>query len=167
MHVNVDLLPDNARVWIYASATALTLEQETLIEKEGMDFTNQWTAHQIPVKASFQILHHRFMVFVADVDANQISGCGIDKSVQLVQTWEKQLGLTLFNRLQLEFLVNNQIITCQKHQINALLASNQITEQTPMFDKTILTLGELRHTFTKPMQNSWIYKSVQQATNQH
>src|SRR3954469_24956806 len=101
MNIEFNLLSPDARIWIYAASKPLTQTEQQTIKADALDFTNNWTAHQVPLKASFIILNDIFLVFGVDVAHHDISGCGIDKSVHQVQKWEQQLGLSLFNRMQI------------------------------------------------------------------
>jgi len=165
MHVSFNQLPDEARVWIYASAAPLTQAQQNQINTQAIEFTQQWTAHQMPLKASFIIMDDVFLVFGVDVVHHDISGCGIDKSVHLVQQWEHQTGLTLFNRLQVEYKQpNGTLAITNKQGLSTALLEQQINEHTLVADKTITTMGKFREHFYIPLAQSWVYKQLMPQT---
>ncbi len=160
MKVEFNQLPDNARVWIYAASQPLNQAQQQHITTAANNFTENWTAHQMPLRASFKIINDIFLVFGVDIAHHEVSGCGIDKSVQLVQNWEKELGIDLFNRLQLEYIFENQLHTSTKTKIAELLANGTLTRETPFYNKTVLTVGELNSSFIIPLKNSWVYAQI-------
>jgi hypothetical protein len=160
MKVEFNQLPDNARVWIYAAAQPLTQNQQQQIVATANTFTENWTAHQMPLRASFTILNDLFLVFGVDIAHHEVSGCGIDKSVQLVQNWEKELGIDLFNRLQVEYLHQNQVYTTNKTKLTELLTNGTITPETLFYNKTVLTIGELKNNFVITLKNSWVYPQI-------
>jgi hypothetical protein len=164
MKVEFNKLPDHAQVWVYAASKPLTPQEKESIQFDGDKFTDEWTAHQMPLKASFSILNDIFLVFAVDIAHHDISGCGIDKSVHLVQKWEQQLNITLFNRMQLEFEVNNKIEVGSKAQVAALFANGIITEQTIFYNKVVNNLGELRNSFRITLKDSWVYKQLSKQT---
>jgi len=166
MTVDFSSLPDDARIWLYVSAQPLTAEQQHHIKRSAEQFTENWSAHQIPLKASFTILHHQFLVFGVDIAHHDISGCGIDKSVKLVQTWEQELGLPLFNRLQIELFVDNQVICTTKNEIQRWLTDGKITTETQVFNKLIQTLDELKNQFMLPLKNTWFYPQLSKQIGQ-
>jgi hypothetical protein len=160
MKVEFNQLPDNARVWIYAAAQPLNQTQQQHITAAANTFTENWTAHQMPLRASFKIINDLFLVFGVDIAHHEVSGCGIDKSVQLVQNWEKELSIDLFNRLQLEYLHQNQLHTSTKAKITELLANGTLTPETPFYNKTVLTVADLNNNFIIPLKNSWVYPQI-------
>lgn len=164
MKVDFTALPENARVWIYAAPKALTPEQQSLIQASADAFTESWSAHQVPLKAAFNIVHNQFLVFGVDVAHHDISGCGIDKSVHLVQQWERELGVDLFNRMQIELWVNQQVVTVNKTQLVAMVEAGQITAETQVFNKTTTDVGAFRTRFLIPLANSWVYPQLINAT---
>ena len=165
MHVLFNQLPDEARVWIYASAAPLTQAQQDQITSQAIEFTQQWTAHQMPLKASFIIVDDVFLIFGVDVAHHDISGCGIDKSVHLVQHWEQQMGLTLFNRMQVEYKqINETVAITNKQVILTALLEQQINEHTLVADKTITSMGTFKKQFYIPLAQSWVYKQLMPQT---
>jgi hypothetical protein len=157
MHVEFNQLPLDARIWVYAASSVLTSQQQEFLLREGTAFTAQWTAHQQPLKASFTIFHNLFLVFGVDTAQVDVSGCGIDKSVHLVQQWEKELGMPLFNRLQLEYLVGDVVHVLSKSQVVAAYENGTINDETLFFNKTVLTAEAFKKEFTVPFNKSWAH----------
>jgi hypothetical protein len=164
MKVEFSQLPDHARVWVYAAKNPLSPSEKLVIQADADEFTEQWTAHQMPLKASFSILNDLFLVFAVDIAHHDISGCGIDKSVHLVQQWEQQLNIPLFNRLQLEFELNGKIEVATKARVAELLSNGTISAQTVFYNKAVLHVGELRANFRIPLKDNWIYKQISEQT---
>jgi hypothetical protein len=164
MKVEFNELPDHARVWVYAASKPLTQQEKEIIQADADKFTNEWTAHQMPLKASFSIINDLFLVFAVDIAHHDISGCGIDKSVHLLQKWEQQLNIPLFNRLQVEFELNSKIEVGTKTNVAALVANGTITEQTIFYNKVVSNLGELRNNFRITLKDSWVYKQLPKQT---
>jgi hypothetical protein len=164
MKVEFSQLPDHARVWVYAATNPLSPNEKSVIQADADEFTDQWTAHQMPLKASFSILNDLFLVFAVDVAHHDISGCGIDKSVHLVQKWEQQLNIPLFNRLQLEFELNGKIEVATKARVAELLSNGTISAQTVFYNKAVINVGELRANFRIPFKDNWIYKQLTEQT---
>ena len=81
MYVPFDRLPDEARVWIYATNRHLSDKEVIAIEQELIAFLTQWTAHQQALEASFSIPYNNFIVIGLNENKNLASGCSIDASV--------------------------------------------------------------------------------------
>lgn len=160
MRVEFNQLPNHARVWVYAASSTLSNSQKELIQVSADKFTEEWTAHQMPLSASFKIINDVFLVFGVDLAKHDISGCGIDKSIHLVQQWEQQLGINLFNRLQVEFQQNEKITFATKGKLAELLADGAINQQTLFYNKMVANVGELNTQFYIPLVDSWVYKQL-------
>lgn len=160
MHVEFNQLPLDARIWVYAAPTVLTDSQQELLLREGKAFAEQWTAHQQPLKASFTIVNGVFLVFGVDTAQFDVSGCGIDKSVHLVQQWEKTLGLPLFNRLQLEYLLDGVVHIASKTQVIEAYSAGTVNDETLFFNKSVLNVHDFNNGFTLPFTQSWIYAAL-------
>ncbi|MCU0421516.1 MAG: hypothetical protein MUC81_01800 [Bacteroidia bacterium] len=158
MFLPIQELSPSARVWIYASSKPIPSEVQLRLQSAGELFTSEWTAHQQPLKASFAILHQHIIVFAVEVNFQDISGCGIDKSVRLVQEWEQEFQLGFFNRLQLEYLnEQSELVVVSKKEALSLFEQGKISNATLFVNKTIQTLNELRNELLIPFNKTWAY----------
>jgi hypothetical protein len=157
-------MPSDAKVWIYAADRILT-ESETLdIQNAGNDFTRSWTAHQNQLKAEFAILHNTFMVLMVDENMNEVSGCGIDKSVHFMQEIDKKYNLDAFNRLRIELWQNNAVVITNKQKLSVMLQENTANTQTIVFNKTVTTKEQFDSGFQIPLDKSWVYPQIMALT---
>jgi hypothetical protein len=157
-------MPSDAKVWVYAANRILT-DAETLdIQSAGNDFTRSWTAHQNQLKAAFIILHNTFMVFMVDENVNEVSGCGIDKSVHFMQEIDKKYNLDAFNRLRIELWQNNAVVITNKQKLSVMLQENAANAQTIVFNKTVTTKEQFDSGFQIPLDKSWVYPQIMALT---
>jgi hypothetical protein len=161
MNIPFDTMPANARVWIYAANKVLNPQEELSIQQAGEQFVTEWTAHQQQLKAAFTILHRVFLVVAVDEHYNDVSGCGIDKSVHFMQEIDKKYNLNLFNRLQIEALVNNELVLTNKQQLAVMWQKNQVNEHTLVFNKSVQTKEQLTNSFQQTLSQSWVYEALQ------
>jgi hypothetical protein len=160
MNIDFNQLPLDARVWVYAANKKLSSVEQTHIMNQALAFTKDWSAHQVPLKTSFTIVNDVFLIFGVDVAHHDVSGCGIDKSVHLVQKWEQELNLSLFNRMQLEYLANNDIQFASKNQVLDAYSKGLINNDTLFFNKSIGTIAELQSQFKVPFKQSWAFSQI-------
>jgi hypothetical protein len=153
-------MPPEAKVWVYAANRLLTPAEVADITSIGADFTQSWTAHQQQLKASFTILHNLFMVVMVDESYNEVSGCGIDKSIHLMQDIDKKYQLDLFNRLRIELWQHNEVVITNKQQLSVMLQEGSVNEQTITFNKTISTKAQFDGQFQIPLSQSWVFPSL-------
>ncbi|MBT4217162.1 MAG: hypothetical protein HOE25_01185 [Flavobacteriales bacterium] len=101
MLVNFNTIPEESRIWIYAAEQKLTNEQESYILQSISDHIKNWEAHKVPLTAGVAILENHFIVVALDESKNLASGCSIDTLQKLIQHLEKDLSISLLNRLNI------------------------------------------------------------------
>jgi hypothetical protein len=153
-------MPQESKVWVYASNRILTEQEQAEIKAAGDSFTQSWTAHNNQLRASFAILHNVFMVLMVDENHNEVSGCGIDKSVHFMQDLDKTHQLDVFNRLRLELWQNESVIITNKQKLSVMLQEGAVNEQTPFFNKTVTTKKQFDEQFQIPLSESWVFPSL-------
>lgn len=156
----LDHMPPDARVWIYAANRKLTPAEQADITAKANAFTAQWTAHQNQLKAAFAILHDIFLVLMVDENFNEVSGCGIDKSIHFIQDIDHEYNINLFNRLQVEVLLNDEVILTGKQKLSVMLQEGQVNEQTITFNKNLTDKHTFDTQFRLPLAKSWVYPAI-------
>ena len=160
MNIPFKQIPATAKLWIYASNRKLTgLEQDSILAK-GATFVTNWTAHQQQLKAAFSILHDVFLIVAVDENYNEVSGCGIDKSIHFMQDIDREYNLNLFNRLQIELFINNELLLTNKQKLAVLLQEGTVNDQTLVFNKTVTDKDSFDKYFQKKLGQSWVYPSL-------
>ncbi|MCE9538467.1 MAG: ABC transporter ATPase [Bacteroidetes bacterium] len=114
---NYKNMPEDARVWVYQSNRFISDLEVAAIEKAGIQFIADWTAHGASLKASFDILYNYFIVISVDEQQANASGCSIDKGIYFVKELEKQFDLILLDRMQVAFRNGNEIKTCHLNNL--------------------------------------------------
>ena len=109
MLVNFDSLAANSRIWIYQSNREFSNNELEIISPKIESFIAEWKRHGDGLKASYQIKYNQFIVLAVDEDYNQVSGCSIDSSVNLMKQFERAFDLDLTNKLNVAFKDNNNI----------------------------------------------------------
>ena len=160
MNIPFDQMPINAKVWIYAANRILTQAEQTDITAKAYVFVSGWTAHQQQLKASFAILNNVFLIVSVDENYNEVSGCGIDKSIHFMQEIDKDYALNLFNRLQIELLVDGETILTNKQKLAVMLQEGEANAQTIMFNKTVTNKKDFDQQFQSTLDKSWVYPGL-------
>ncbi|MES2656431.1 MAG: hypothetical protein V4620_12625 [Bacteroidota bacterium] len=150
-------MPAHAKVWVYASDKILTPTQVNLIQEKAVPFIQSWTAHSNQLKATFAILHNCFLVFMVDESFNEISGCGIDKSVHLVKEIEAETGLNLFNRLAIQVLDNDELTVYRKSNLLESIHQNLVSPLAKTFNNQVSTKQEFDTNWIIPIEKAWFY----------
>jgi len=153
-------MPPNAKVWIYASDKIISHEQLIIINDMAIPFIQNWTAHQNQLKAEFAVLYNCFLIFMVDEGFNEISGCGIDKSVNLVKDIEKQTNLNLFNRLKIQIIKNNEVTIFNKTDIISKIENGETNSFTKTFNNQITTKSDFDNNWIIPLEQAWFFPKI-------
>ncbi|MFY8107992.1 MAG: ABC transporter ATPase [Bacteroidia bacterium] len=153
-------LPDYSRVWIYASTGKLSPEQSSDVQNLLDGFAKGWTSHQQQLNAKAALVKSHFLVFMVDESAAEISGCGIDKSVQLVKEIEQKTGISFFNRLNIHLEIENEVHIFNKQQLERAVEEGLVNENTHFFDNLVQTKADFIENWLKPVNKSWIWSKI-------
>ena len=154
-------LSDNSKIWIYQADRVLTKDEVTNIKEQISSFVTNWTAHNRPLKAFAEIQDNLFVIFFVDENESTISGCGIDKSVHLIQEIGRQINVDFFNRMTIAYKIDDTIYLSGMSELKDLYNSKKISGSTPVFNNTIQTKNEFENSWRIPLDKSWIISRIQ------
>lgn len=147
---------DASKVWVYQSSRPFSEQQALEIKEQLKHFYLQWEVHGKDLKGWANLLFNRFIVFMAEEDEIQVSGCSIDTTHRLLKSLERQYETTLFDRLSITFLVNSKPEALPMNQVQYALDNNHIDENTLLFNNTVTTKKELLTDWLQPLSQSWL-----------
>ncbi len=88
----LDALPDDARAWLYVTAEPLT-DAAARHVAEGLDaFFRDWRSHGRIVHGAAGVMARQVVVVAATLDRGDISGCGIDQHVRVLDSLLADVG---------------------------------------------------------------------------
>lgn len=145
----------NSRVWVYQSTTELTNEQTQEIQQQLNAFAQGWTAHNHQLLAGAQVKYNRFLILVVDESQAGASGCSIDKSVNFMKQIEQQYGIVLFDRFNLAYRNDENIVSVPRREFEELVKAGTITQDAIVFNNLVQTLEELQTKWEIPLKDSW------------
>ncbi len=113
-------LPEESRIWLYASEKALTQSQQDYILNIISEELKGWNAHQQPLTAGVSILENHFIVVALDENKNGASGCSIDTLQNTIQKIEKELSISLMNRLNVFCKIEDEILCMPSFKLGSV-----------------------------------------------
>ncbi|WP_145856275.1 ABC transporter ATPase [Pedobacter suwonensis] len=144
-----------SRVWIYQSDRKFTSGEETEILNKLTAFTNQWKAHGNELLAKAEIRYGFFIILIVDERRAGVTGCSIDSSVRLMKEIEQEYHVDLFNRFNIAYKVNGEVVVNNKEDFETLVNIKQVTPETTVFNNMVQNLAELETKWEVPFKNSW------------
>ncbi len=159
-----DLIPadfsDESKVWIYQSSRAFIEKEAIEVNEQLHQFYTQWETHGATVKGWAKLLFRQFVVVMADESSNAVSGCSTDSSVRVIKSLERQYDVNFFDRMMLTFLRNDKADMLPLNQVQYALDKGFINMDTPLFNNTVTTKGELLESWLIPIKDSWLAARV-------
>lgn len=144
-----------SRVWVYQSDRKFTSIEESEILNKLAAFTNQWKAHGNELLAKAEIRYGFFIILTVDESQAGVTGCSIDSSVRLIKEIEQEYHVDLFNRFNIAYKVNGEVVVNSKEDFETLVNIKQVTPETIVFNNMVQNLAELESKWEVPFQNSW------------
>lgn len=155
--VDFSLLPDDARVWVFAAPRALAPAGATAL-LEGVDgFLERWRAHGVPVVGARDWRYDRFLLVGADERATGVSGCSIDSLFRTLAEVQRQVGADFLDRSRVWFRgEDGEIRSVARPEFRTLARAGEVGEETVVFDNTVDTVGAVRGgRWEVPLRESW------------
>lgn len=156
MYVPFEELPATARIWIYQSDKKLTDETIQTISDNLLSFTNDWAAHNQPLKASYQVMFNWFVVLAVDEQYNEASGCSIDTSVHVMKQIGQRLKIDFFNRTNVAFLKKHEVTIIPLSGLTHALEHELWNGQTTVFNNAVHTKGEYQSHWMVTASETWL-----------
>lgn len=150
----------NQRIWIYTLSKELTNEQVTDFKIKCHEFVNSWTAHEVKLDASYELVNNRLLIFKVNEDSYNASGCSIDKQVRFIKEQEQVLNIELLNRMLVAFEKNSELQITHQSKIKELLLAGEINKDTLIYDNTITSSNALASAWKVPLSQTWLSKYV-------
>ncbi len=146
---------ENSRVWIYQADRELTNDEVLQAQILLDNFTTGWTAHSSQLKAKGEIRYNRFFILFVDESQAGASGCSIDKSVHFMHQLEAKFNINLFDRFNLAYRKNDEVLSAPRHTFEELLKQGAIGSNTIVFNNLVQNLTELNSKWEVPFKDSW------------
>ena len=159
-HLIPSTFSDSSRVWIYQSNRIFTLSEALTIEKILEDFTADWKSHGTPVKGFGTLFFGQFIILMADEEVTGVSGCSTDSSVRLIKALEDEYKVSMFDRMNLAFCINEKVQLLPFTQLEYAVEKSFIDKETLFFDNTVLTKADFLNRWITPLNASWLGKRI-------
>lgn len=158
MLVPFESLPSHSRLWIYQSNRKFTSEEAKIISDSLTAFTNSWSAHGTPLKASFEIRFDQIVILAVDEYLHSASGCSIDDSVKTIKDLGRILNIDFFDRTRIGFYINGQVHSIRMPELKSKLELGEWNGRSIFINNLIVTKGDLANAWLIPAESSWLQR---------
>jgi hypothetical protein len=156
MRVPFSSLPDDARIWIFASSAPLDPAAQRTLLDEVDAYLDDWRAHGEPLTCAREWRDERFLVIGVDQTAAGASGCSIDALFHILQRLQASLGVDLVGGGRVFWRDAGGSIHCAARADFARQgAEGSIDALTRVFDHTLTRAADYRAGFERDAQSSW------------
>ncbi len=147
----------SAKAWAYVANRPLSAQEETSLAETVNSFRAQWSSHGRLVHSAFAVLENQILILSADVQQGDISGCGIDKSLHLLNEIANNDGYEWASSLSIAFKDgNDRLRVVPRSEFKSLVKEGQVDQNTIVFDLSISHLQDIRSgLFELPAGASW------------
>jgi hypothetical protein len=167
MYLPFDTLPENSRLWIYQSDSAITEAQRQVIADVLMAFTENWEVHGKPMAGSFQILDDYFVVIAADEQTNAASGCSIDDSVRVIRTLGQKVSLDFFNRNNIVLKTGDGLTLLPLAEVKRRLNEKTLSGGNQTFNTLAQVKSDLQNRWLVSLSDTWLKRFLPQESLSH
>jgi len=149
-------IPDDARVWVFASSRPLSGDAESTLLRDVDDFLTGWSAHGSPLAAARDWRDHQFLAITVDPRSADASGCSLDALFRSFKSLEQGMGVTMLGGGRVFYRdAAGTVATTDRAGFDALASDGVITGETPVFDTSVTTARDWRTRFELPAAQSW------------
>ncbi|WP_111709267.1 ABC transporter ATPase [Lutibacter citreus] len=155
MLVKFEDLDKDSRIWIYQSNREFTENEVEMLGPIVEDFISTWQRHGDDLKASYIVKYNQFIVLAVDEKFNDVSGCSIDSSVNLIKNLETKFSVDLTNKMNISFKDNNNINVVKMVDFQKFVKQDKITSNTIVFNNMVTTIKEFEENWEVTADKSW------------
>lgn len=148
-------IPDDARVWVFASSHALSGDAESALLRDVDEFLSGWRAHGTPLGASRDWRDHQFLAVTVDPRSADASGCSLDALFRSFKSLERDMGITMLGGGRVFYRGASGVAMTDRVGFDALASSGRVSADTPVFDTSVTSAREWRERFEVPASQSW------------
>ncbi len=155
MYVPFENLPLESKIWIYQSNRKFTEEEFASIENDLKTFIDSWAAHGTGLEASYLLKYNRFIILAVNQEVQMATGCSIDKSVEFIQSIEKEYAVDLLDKMNVTFKLGEHIAHKTLIDFKKMAKDKAVTEKTIVFNNLVNSIEEWHDNWEVPAGESW------------
>ncbi len=155
MFVDYKSISDDAKVWVYPSSRKFYKTEIEALENKIKHFVENWKKEDENFIASYQFLHNRFIVLVADDEKSPLTNADIDASVAFILELQETYNIELLDKMNVCFKQGEFVQYKELKDFKKLLKNKALTGKTIIFDNLIANNHDFKNFWEIPIEESW------------
>lgn len=155
MFVDYKEISDDAKVWVYPSSRKFYDTEIEDVENQIKLFVENWKNDDESFKTSYQFLHNRFVILVADDSKNTLTNQDLDEAVSFIFKLQNKYDVQLLDRMNVCFKQGKFIQYKELKDFKKLLKNKAITGKTIIFDNLVTNNYDFKNYWELPIEDSW------------
>jgi len=155
MFLSFELLPENAKVWVYPSSRKFYKNEIPEILAKVDEFVGNWKKYDEDFKASFKIEYDRFIVFAADDSKSLLTIPELDALISFILQLQFEYAVELLDKMNVCFKQGEFVQYKEIKEFKKLLKNKSVSKTTIVFDNLIQTKFDLENHWEVPITDSW------------
>jgi hypothetical protein len=155
MFVDYKSISNDAKVWVYPSSRKFYPTEIEEIEQKIKTFVENWKSDDENLKVSYQFLHNRFIILVADDIETTLTNADIDASVSFILQLQETYKVALLDKMNACFKQGEYVQYKDLKDFKKLLKNKAVTAKTIIFDNLVNNKEDLEGFWEIPIEDSW------------
>ena len=160
MNHSFDQMPDDARLWVYQSNRKFSSLELDDINSSLREFLASWAAHETALKSAYTLYYDQVIVLAVDESSHGASGCSIDASVAFMKSLEQTYAISLLDRTQIGFLIDQEIRVLNLSKIKEAIISHKIKGEDIILNNSVSSVAEFKKSWYQTVNQSWCKKYI-------
>ncbi len=149
-------LPDDSRIWIHATDRKLSESETEAVTRAVDQFLQSWTSHEKDVQGDFLLLENQILILAAFVPDGELSGCGIDKHLHVIDKVAENCAFNWTGALSVLYRdTSGEIAVAQRSEFRQIVTEQKLPLSTRIFDQSISSMSEVRRGIERAAGSSW------------
>ena len=155
MFVDYKSISNDAKAWVYPSNRKFYPTEIEEIEIKVKTFVENWKPEDENFKASYQFLHNRFTVLVAEDETAPLTNVDIDASVTFILQLQETYKVELLDKMNVCFKQGEHVQYKELKDFKKLLKNRAVTAKTIIFDNLVNNKEDLENYWEITIEDSW------------
>lgn len=158
-------LPDDARLWVFASERPLSSDEVAALRQDLASFLTDWKAHGAAVEAGFEIQDDHFVLIASTNAMADPSGCSIDAMTRFVREHGQKIGVNFMPGGRVYFRQGDKVNVADRPSFKALALTGAVNAETRVFDTMLTSVAAYRESWEAPAGSTWHASMLPVATS--